>query len=243
MKKIFYIFLLLFAYAFNQKCLALAIDKPPVKKILIVVQGSSSLKNFAIGDGRQLATLMGHFSTSTIVKGVQDYKLGELNNFDYTFYVGFEIHNDVPATFLLDVYNTNKPVIWLSTGMVEFCQRFDMKKKFGFTVSGIDSVTKFDQVTANGTVFTKGEPRLGMIHISNPYLSKVIARAYSTTKQKESPYAVSAKNLIYFADSPFAYAIPGDHYNYFADLLHDILKEGSSALASCDDSYRGCDIV
>ena len=225
MKKIFCILLLLFPYLLNQKSLALQSDKPPLKKILIVVQGSSSIKNFAIGDGRQLATLMGHFNTSTIVKGALDYKSGELNNYDYTFYVGFEPHNEVPTTFLLDVYNTDKPVIWLNTGMVEFCQRYDIKKKFGFTVSGIDSITKFDQVTANGTVFTKGEPRLGMTHISNPNIVKVIAKAYSTTKQKESPYAVSAKNLIYFADSPFAYAIPGDHYNYFADILHDILKE------------------
>jgi len=225
MKKTFWILLLLFTYSISQKSLALATDKPPLKKILIVVQGTSSLKNFAIGDGRQLAALMGHFNTSTIVKGVQDYKFDELNNYDYTFYVGFEMHNDVPTKFLLDVYNTNKPVIWLSTGMVEFCQRYDMKKKFGFTVSGIDSIAKFDQVTANGTVFTKGEPRLGMIHVSNPSIAKVIAKAFSTTKQKESPYAISAKNLIYFADSPFAYAIPGDHYNYFADLLHDILHE------------------
>ena len=225
MKKTFSILLFLFACSLYQKSIALTMDKPPLKKILIVVQGPTSLKNFAIGDGRQLATLMGHFNTSTIVKGVQDYKFGELSNYDYTFYVGFEIHNEVPTAFLLDVYNTDKPVIWLNTGMVEFCQRYDMKKKFGFTVSGIDSISKFDQVTANGTVFTKGEPRLGLTHISNPNIAKVLAKAYSTTKQKESPYAISAKNLIYFADSPFAYAIPGDHYNYFADVLHDILKE------------------
>ena len=112
MKKTFWI-LLLFTYSINQKSLALATNKPPLKKILIVVQGTLSLKNFAIGDGRQLATLMGHFNTSTIVKGVQDYKFGELSNYDYTFYVGFEMHNDVPTKFLLDVYNTNKPVIWL----------------------------------------------------------------------------------------------------------------------------------
>jgi uncharacterized protein YdaL len=225
MKKTYCVLLLLFTYSISQKTLALATDKSPLKKILIVVQGASTLKSYAMGDGRQLAELMGHFNTSTTIKGDQDYKFGELNNYDYTFYVGFEIHNAVPTKFLLDVYNTNKPVIWLNTGMVEFCQRYDIKKKFGFTVSGIDSIINFNQVTANSTVFTKGEPKLGIIHINNPNIARVIAKAFSTTKQRESPYAVSAKNLMYFSDSPFAYAIPGDHYNYFADFLHDILKE------------------
>jgi uncharacterized protein YdaL len=225
MKKNFSLLLLLLIHSWMQEARALPSDSSHLKKVLIVVQGATSLKSYAMGDGRQLATLFGHFKTSVTIKGVQDYKIDELNNFDYTFYVGFEVHNEVPIKFLSDVYTTNKPVIWINTGMVEFCQRFDMKKKFGFTVSGIDSLTKFDRVTANNTVFTKGEPRLGLIHISNPNMTKVIAKAFSTTKQKESPYTISAKNLIYFADSPFAFAIPGDHYNYFADVLHDILKE------------------
>ena len=64
-----------------------------------------------------------------------------------------------------------------------------------------------------------------MIKINNSKIVTVMATAHSTSKHRESPYAISAKNLIYFASSPFAYAIPGDHYIYFADALHDILKE------------------
>ena len=123
MKKTFWIFLFFITVSISQKAIALAADKPPIKKVLIVVQGSSSLKSYAMGDGRQLATLLGHFNTSVIVKGEKDYKFGELNNFDYTFYIGFEVRNPVPTKFLLDVYNTDKPIIWLNTGMVEFCQR------------------------------------------------------------------------------------------------------------------------
>lgn len=208
-----------------QKSLAIAGESSSPKKILIIVEGSSSLKNQAMGDGRQLATLLGHFNAVTTLKGVQDYKFGELSYFDYTFYIGFEVRNAVPTKFLLDVYNTDKPVIWINTGMVEFCQRYDMQKKFGFTVTHIDSVLKFDRIFANNATFTKGEPHLGIIRITNPTKVKILGKAYSSTKQKESPYAISIKNFIYFADSPFAYAIPGDHYNYFADYLHDILHE------------------
>jgi uncharacterized protein YdaL len=197
----------------------------PVKKVLIVVEGSSSLKNAAVGDGRQLATLLGHFNTSTTLKGVQDYKFNELKNYDYIFYIGYEVRNQIPTKFLLDVYNTDKPVIWLNTGMVEFCQRYDIKNKFGFTVTNIDSITKYNQVFANNAAFTKGESHLNIIRITNTGKIKILGKAYSSIKQRESPYAISANNLIYFAASPFAYAVPGDHYNYFADLLHDILHE------------------
>ena len=70
-------------------------DNPP-KKILVVVEGNTDLKNYAMGDGRQLATLLGHFNAVTTLKGVNKYIAGEVNNFDYTFYIGFYPHNLAP---------------------------------------------------------------------------------------------------------------------------------------------------
>ncbi len=225
MRKAFSVLCIIFFFSIFNSADSLSGESYPVKKVLIVVEGSSSLKNFAVGDGRQLAALLGHFNTSATLKGVQDYKFGELKNYDYIFYIGFEVRNAVPTKFLLDVYNTDKPVIWLNTGMVEFCQRYDIKNKFGFIVTNIDSVSKYDQVFANNATFTKGESHLNTIHITNSGKVKILGKAYSTARQKESPYAISVNNLIYFAASPFAYAVPGDHYNYFADFLHDILHE------------------
>jgi uncharacterized protein YdaL len=225
MKRIFRIFLFCVASLSCHLAPASAAEEYPLKKVLVIVEGSSSLKNYAMGDGRQLAALLGHFRTSTAIKGVQEYRPGELENYDYTFYVGFEPRNAVPAKFLDDVYTTKKTVIWISTGMTEFSERYNLRKRFGFTVTGIDSTSKFDEVRANNATFTKGEPHLGIIHIFNSAAVKVMATAYSATREKEAPYAIAAKNLIYFADSPFAYAIPSDHYIYFADILHDILRE------------------
>lgn len=225
MKRAFGILLICIISSSCATLLAGSSDDVPLKKILIVVEGSTNLKNYAMGDGRQLAALMGHFKTSTMIKGVQEYRPGELENYDYVFYVGFEPRNAVPGKFLDDVFATKKPVIWISTGMTEFCERYNVKKRFGFTVAGIDSTSRFDEIRANNSTFTKGEPHLGIIRIFNSATVKVMAAAYSTTRGKESPYAIVAKNLIYFADSPFAYAIPSDHYIYFADVLHDILHE------------------
>ena len=79
--------------AFSQDSLG---QEYPQKKVLIVVEGNTDLKNYAIGDGRQLEELLGHFNTSVTLKGVNKYVPGEVNNFDYTFYIGFNPHDAVP---------------------------------------------------------------------------------------------------------------------------------------------------
>ena len=80
------------------------------KKILVVVQGNSQLTNLAMGDGRQLAQLLGHFNAITDVIGVDDYKTSSINNYDYIFYIGFYQRNSVPGSFINDIVKTNKPL-------------------------------------------------------------------------------------------------------------------------------------
>ncbi len=80
------------------------------KKVLVAVQGSSQLTNLAMGDGRQLAQLLGHFNTITDVIGVDDYKAASITNYDYIFYIGFYPKNSVQLNFLNDIIKTNKPI-------------------------------------------------------------------------------------------------------------------------------------
>ncbi len=217
----------------------IAEDETP-KKVLILVEGNSDLKNKAMGDGRQLEMLMGHFSTSTTLKGVNQYTSNEMASYDRIFYIGYSATNVVPQKFLDDVMHTSKQLIWLNTGFIDFCKRYDVKKKFGFTVSRLDSVAVFDMVKVNQKLFTKGEPITGIIEIADRRMVSVGAVAYSSTKRsRETPYMVKSGNLMYFADSPFASATESDRYLYFADLLHDILEqpheESHSALIRIED--------
>ncbi|MBI5463854.1 MAG: polysaccharide deacetylase family protein [Ignavibacteriales bacterium] len=214
-------------------------DEAAPKSILIIVQGSSDLKSPAVGEGRQLAALMGHFRTRTTLKGTSEYHPGEMSYFDVVFYVGFDVHNQPPQRLLEEVYSSRKPFVWLNTGMDDFSRRFDLKKRFGFSISGIDSTSNFDQVRSGsqpppdyvvrtglaGSVFTKGDPHLTLIQPTNPSLCKIVATASNAQRRREMPYIIRSGNFWYVADSPFAYATAGDRYNLFADLLHDILGE------------------
>jgi uncharacterized protein YdaL len=207
--------------------------------ILIVAEGQSDIRNEAMGDARQLGELMGHFNTSTTIIGVADYKPGELNGFDYVFYTGFHVGDYPPGQFLDDVFNTTKPVIWLGTGMWSFSRRYATARKFGFSVSGIDSVSQFDEVRVGTTVFPKGDPHLSLIRITNSKLVRVLGKTYSTKLHRESPYAVQSNNLLYFADSPFSYSVANSEYIYFADYLHDIFhvvhEESHQAMIRIED--------
>ncbi len=210
-----------------------------IKKILIVVEGSSKLTNLPMGDGRQLATLLGHFSTSTDIKGVDDYIPNELNNYDFTFYIGFHHNNIVPDKFLIDLNRSEKPIIWLNTGFKEYSEKYDLTKVFGFFVTELDTSTYFNYVKSSGRTFTKGEFNLNIVKISDVGRVSVLANAYSSSKRIESPYIVKSKNFYYVADSPFASATEGDRYLLFADMLHDILgeqhEESHSAILRIED--------
>jgi uncharacterized protein YdaL len=214
-------------------------DAGDQKSVLIVVEGSSSLKNYAIGDGRQLATLLGHFNTRCTIKGVNDYIPGEMRGYDITFYVGFHAQNIVPSGFLNDVLSLDKKTVWLNTGFAEFSSTHPVTKRFGFSVSQVDSQTVFDIVRFGNRTFTKGEPNINVINIVNRKQVTVIATAQSTRKRKEVPYIVASGTLTYVADSPFASATETDRYLLFADLLHDILgeqhEESHSAILRIED--------
>jgi len=211
----------------------------PRHNVLIIVEGQTSLHNFAMGDGRQLATLMGHFATTTRLIGVHDYRRVDLDACDILFYIGFHADNPLPAEFLNDVLATAKPVVWINTGFREFSRLPGVRKKWGFTVSRLDSTDNFATVKCGGNVFRKGEPNLNIIDIADRRAVSVVATAVSQVTHAELPYIVQSGNLIYIGDSPFASAGDSDRYLLFADMLHDILgqqhEESHSALLRIED--------
>jgi len=192
-----------------------------------------------MGDGRQLAALLGHFNTFTDIKGVDDYVTNEINNYDFTFYIGFHHTNNVPNKFLNDVIHSEKTLIWMNTGFMEFSKSHNLAKIFGFIVSEFDTSTYFDYVRSSGKTFTKGELNLNIVKIFDVERVSVLADAYSSKKKIKSPHIIKLNNFYYIADSPFASATESDRYLLFADMLHDIIgeqhEESHSAILRIED--------
>jgi uncharacterized protein YdaL len=129
-KHIYVFFVILFSFLFFNSLIYS--NQSDTKKILILTEGNTDLKSFAYADGRNLGELMGHFNTTTTIKGVNQYSKNELNNYDFIFYLGYHLKNTVPKVFLNDILATNKPVIWTYTGIVEFAKSYNLKKILGF---------------------------------------------------------------------------------------------------------------
>lgn len=207
--------------------------------VLIVVEGATSLRSHAIARGRELANLLGHFNATTRVLGVNEYIPRTFSRYSLVVFIGFEANYVPPLRFQDDVLSSTVPVIWMDTGFKEFSSRPEVKKKFGFTVSHIDSLSIFDEVRGGTRTFTKGETNINMVEIADRKKVTVIATAYSSGKRWEVPYMVRSGMLTYIADCPFASASATDRYIYFADMLHDILgqqhKETHTALIRIED--------
>ena len=209
------------------------------KTVLILVEGNTELKNYAMADGRQLATLLGHFNARFKLKGVDEYTSGEMKQYDFTFYIGFQAVNVVPATFAHDVLSLDNRIFWLNTGFEDFSRRYPAAKHFGFSVSHFDSLTGFDVVRFGNKTFSKGEQNINIVNITDRRQVNVMATAFSSKHKRELPYIVVSGNLTYIADTPFATAGVPDRYVLFADLLHDFLgenhEESHSALIRIED--------
>jgi uncharacterized protein YdaL len=197
----------------------------PAKHVLILFEGSDVPTNLARGDARQLAMLLGHFTVDYKIKGVDAFVPGELKYYDITFFVGFSKHYDPPDRFLRDVYSTDRRFVWMNTGFERFAKSYDLASRYGFNFLKFDTVMHFDYVRVEKKTFTKGEPNMNLVAVTNSKKAGVIATAYSSSARREYPYMLVSENFMYIADSPFASATETDRYIYFADLLHDLLGE------------------
>ncbi len=208
-------------------------------RILILVEGNGEPLSPALGDGRQIANLLGHFRMEAEIQGVNRYRPGLLRSYDRTFYVGFTATNRPPRNFLDDVMRNESPVVWIHTGFTDFSRSYDVAAMFGFSVTGIDSSGGYSTIASAGRTFTREEPNIGVVKIVDPSRVEVLATALSTHHGRDLPYIVRSGNLLYIADSPLALAGPTDRYLLFADMLHDILgvqhEESHSAIVRIED--------
>jgi uncharacterized protein YdaL len=194
-----------------------------IKRVLVIVEGDYGLKNGPTAEGRQLENLLGHFDVNTTIKGVNAYIDNETDRFDYVFYVGYHDNFKIPAVFLKDIANTNKPVFWINAGIAQLCQVQGEKQKLGFDCLASDSLIGFDMVKTSTCQFTKGIPNIHILKVNNKNGVDVLATAYSTKKKQSTPYIVVSGKFHYISDSPFQTATETDRYLLFADYLHDFL--------------------
>jgi uncharacterized protein YdaL len=218
------VILFITALLFLSCSVTLSQGDPSPKKVLVIFEGNDIPESQERGEARQMAQLLGHFNTSTVVRAANDYKSGEIDSFDFVFFFGFSNRYSPPEKVLKDIFTTSRQVVWLNTGFDSFCRSYPVKEKYGFTFVAFDTASQFTTVRARGLSFSKGEPNCNIVKITNSAKCQVLATAVNL-KRQEVPYIIQSGNFIYVADSPFSEVTETDRYILFADLLHDILGE------------------
>ncbi len=190
---------------------------------LLLCEGKDDPANLARGPLRQLAELLGHFSLSTTMLCLDDYRAGTMKKYDFVFFIGFTLRCSPPEVFLRDANERSAPLIWIYTGMEAFNRLYPTPARFGFETVRVDSSTPFASVDYRGMTFTKGDKNTTITRVTDPKRCEVLAT--TTAKRTTVPFLLRSGNFWFFTDSPLSYTSENDRYLLFAELLHTILGQ------------------
>jgi uncharacterized protein YdaL len=195
-----------------------------------------------------LRNLLGHFEAEVAMVPVRDYVPGSVENHDVTFYLGSAYDHPLPETFLAEVSNTSKTVVWFKYNLWQMAWNaaYDFTPKTGINYVGLlgmnalpssadpnpgfyDTVrfknldfVKYYQYDAGRNVIN-ADPDIGHVAIADATKAQRLVNIHNPKLARSVPYITRAGNFWYVADLPFSFIGPRDRYLVFSDLLHDMM--------------------
>ncbi len=196
-----------------------------------------------------IRNLLGHWNAQVTLQPVSQYRAGQVDQYNATFYLGSHFDLEIPQTFLNDVYATSRTVVWFKYNLWQFAWNpdfADFQTRFGFnfdSLRGLNATPSpenpapgfFDTVTYKsrplkkhysydaGTGVVNADPDIGVATITDPSKAQQVVGIANPQTGEEVPYVVRSNKFWYFADLPLSFIGPRDRYLVLCDLLHDIL--------------------
>jgi len=220
-----------------------ALPHPPscrAKRVLVLYNTSGDWGNLGELYALFTANLAGRWADYDAMP-IAAYKAGAVGQHDLTVYIGSSYGEALPAAFLQDVSNAQRPVLWIGYGLTDYADAApDFAQRYGFK-PGLFDHGRFNHVAYHGVDFTRRGDLAGEIAtvaITQPGKVEVLATAERSDGAR-MPWAVRSGALTYVAENPYAYMGPDDRYLVFADLLTGLLNpaapESHRALVRIED--------
>jgi uncharacterized protein YdaL len=171
--------------------------------------------------------LASHFGSWT-AQPVSSYQAGLISQYTATIYIGSTYDEPLPASFLDDVYNATRPVIWIYDNIWELTNRFSatFQSKYGWSWWYFDTGA-VSRVVYKGVSLTRdsADNGAGIMTYSyvDPTKTTVLADAVHDSDGSTFPWALRSGTLSYVGENPFAYTSETDRVLAFDDLLFDAL--------------------
>jgi uncharacterized protein YdaL len=212
---------------------------PATPEVLVIHDSAPGRLPPGVEDGNAILDLLGHFGLHGQLTFVRDYRSGDLDHFRFAIILGVDEHSAAfPQPLLHDVRNARHPVLWIAGHLGDLLADPAFKERLGFKLSGPQLLPGFTSVVYKDHSLVKGDPSLFPVEIQDTSKVQVLATARNAAGETR-PYAVRSGAFWYFADSPFSFALEGDRYLAFCDLLHDFLgiphQEERKALVRIED--------
>lgn len=197
------------------------------KDALILYDGVKE-KSEAFKSAKFTANLLDHFSviSRTVVCSLADFEQEMILGKDFVFIECEEGAPSAPERLLRELVTYPGQIIWIGMHIEKLLDI--APDRWGFTVVDFVSSSNWT-VRYKDTDFSKEDPELCHVRLLDAANTRVLASAQDSRGQ-EYPYVLRSKNLWYFADSPFSYAMEGGRFLILADLLHDIFGEAHRTL-------------
>ncbi|RZL96514.1 MAG: DUF2334 domain-containing protein [Variovorax sp.] len=222
----------------------------PIRTLVLYDQAASGpYTKLGMAYAIMLRNLLGHWDTTVDMAPMQSYTAGKVEQYSVIFYLGSHYDLQIPASFLADVYNTTKTVVWFKNNLWQLAWNSSyagFNAKYGFMFSslrGMDGAPTptnpnpgfFDTVTYKARPLSKyyaydaatgainADPDVGVTQILDPAKAQQLVPIQNSRTGEVIPYVVRGGNFWYFADLPFSYIGPRDRYLVICDILHDIL--------------------
>ena len=230
-------FLLLFLLCFSAGLTLRA--ALPAPEVLVIHDSRPGPLPPGMVDGNNILDLLGHFGLRGHLTSVEQYKPGELEHYRFTFILGVDEHSpSFPQHLLHDVKTAKHPVMWMGGHINDLLADSTFQAKLGFKLESAKLLDGFKTVIYKDHTLIKEDPALFPIEIQDTAKVQVLATAKGA-KGESRPYVVRSGAFWYFGDSPFSYALEGDRYLVFCDLLHDFFgmphQEERKALVRIED--------
>ncbi len=223
-------------------------EAPPVEhdvQALVLYDTTGDWGDLGILYAQMVVNLLGHFpEVSVEVKPVNQYRSGDLDTFDVTFYLGVVYAEPLSITFKEDFRTTSNKVVWIGQNLwqmttdpvQEFEDRYGLRFVAGAENDGAGADTTFYRyVHYKGEVLTKwffydsahgvveNDPDVGVTEVLDPTRVEVFAEIEHSGTGDRIPYVVRSGNLTYVADNPLTYQHELDRYLAFTDLMHEFV--------------------
>lgn|GEM_PF-1477188 len=170
-----------------------------------------------------LRNLLGHFNTDVGIFSVNEYKSGDIDNYDALIYIGTVEGKALRHAFLSDIYATEKPVYWIGLNFNLFADNraYDVAGRWNIAYNGNTTMEGADTIEYEDKSLPReaGDPYFADAQPLDSNYCEVMASIRNSAQKL--PLLMECGNLFYMTDDPFTYQM--GTYLVLADSLHEFL--------------------